>query len=129
MAQYSQSYEQAYIPIFRYMIDPTKITFEDDILTILKNFIKKTGNVSDTIFEVLPCLEKVFIKNKYCFGDALMDTLNYYMIYGRDKIMGHEGAIKMLLTIADQAMFSTEPNVTVNCSEGAIFLQIIFQIF
>ena len=129
MAQYSQSYEQAYIPIFRYMQDPTKISFEDDILTILKNFIKKTGNVSDTIFEVLPCLEKVFMKNKCTFGDALMDTLNYYMIYGRDKIMGHEGAIKMLLNIADQAMFSTQPNVTVNCSEGAIFLQIIFQIF
>jgi len=108
------------------MIDPTKINFEDDIMLIIKNFIKKTQNVSDTIFDVLPCLEKVFEKNKKCFGDALMDTLNYYMIYGRHRIIGEPMAIEMLLKIADQAMFGTEPNVTVNNAEGAIFLQIIF---
>ena len=51
---------------------------------ILKNFIRKTETVSPTIFEVLPFIEKVFEKNKQCFGDVLLDTLNYYMIYGRD---------------------------------------------
>jgi hypothetical protein len=66
------------------MEDPTKIHFEDDILMILKNFIRKTETVSPTIFEVLPFIEKVFEKNKQCFGDTLLDTLNYYMIYGRD---------------------------------------------
>jgi hypothetical protein len=66
------------------MEDPTKIQFEDDILMILKNFIRKTETVSPTIFEVLPFIEKVFEKNKQCFGDVLLDTLNYYMIYGRD---------------------------------------------
>lgn len=35
----------------------------------------------------------------------------------------------MLFRIADQAMFSTEPTITTNNSEGAIFLQIVFQIF
>jgi len=42
------------------MVDPTKISFEDDICIILKNFIRKTGKVSDIIFRVFPCLEKVF---------------------------------------------------------------------
>ena len=41
MQKYSQIYEQAYIPIFEYMVDPSKINFEDDICIILKNFIKK----------------------------------------------------------------------------------------
>jgi hypothetical protein len=108
------------------MFDPTKITFEDDILMIIKNFIKKTGAVSDTIFNVLPQLEKVFTKNKNCFGDALMDTLNFYMIYGRERFLAEPGAIQMLLRIADLGMFGTEPNITVNNSEGAIFLAIIF---
>jgi len=35
----------------------------------------------------------------------------------------------MLVKIADQALFSVQPNITINNSEGAIFLQIIFQIF
>lgn len=113
------------MPIFEYLIDPTKITFEDDILANIKNFIKKTGAVSDTLFQVLPHMEKVFTKNKNCFGDVLMDTLNLYMIYGKERIMSAPGAIEMLLRIADAAMFTTEPSITVNNSEGAIFLAII----
>lgn len=66
------------------MVDPTKISFEDDICIILKNFIRKTGKVSDIIFRVFPCLEKVFNKNKNCFGNNLMDTFNFYLVYGKD---------------------------------------------
>lgn len=126
MQKYSSQYEQAYIPIFEYMADPSKINFEDDILIILKNFIKKTGAVSDIILKVFPCMEKVFFKNKNTFGDALLDTLNYYMIYGRERLMQEKACLEMLIKIADQAMFCVEPNVTINNSEGAIFLQIIF---
>jgi hypothetical protein len=57
MAKYSESYEEAYKPIFEFMVDPSKISFEDDILNILKNFVRKTGKVSDVIYTVLPCLE------------------------------------------------------------------------
>lgn len=32
----------------------------------------------------------------------------------------------MLFRIADEALFSAEPTVTTNNSEGAIFLQIVF---
>jgi len=60
MAKYSQQYEEVYKPIFEFMVDPSKITFEDDILNILKNFIRKTSKVSDVIYTVLPCLEQVF---------------------------------------------------------------------
>lgn len=129
MEKYSSEYEEAYKPIFEYMIDPTKISFEDDILIILKNFIRKTNKVSDIMYAVLPTLEKVFDKNKHCFGEALMDTLNYYMIFGKDRIATDQAAIQMLLNIASKGMETTEPNVTVNNSQGAIFLQIIFQVF
>jgi hypothetical protein len=57
MSKYSLQYEEAYKPIFEFMVDPSKISFEDDILNILKNFIRKTGNVTDVIYTVLPCLE------------------------------------------------------------------------
>jgi hypothetical protein len=86
MTKHSQSFEEVYKPIFEFMVEPSKISFEDDILHILKNFIRKTSYVSDVIYTVLPCLEKVFVKNRKCFGNTLLDTLNYYMVYGRDKL-------------------------------------------
>lgn len=82
MQKHGHIYEQTLIPIFEYMIDPTKISFEDDICLILKNFIRKTSNLSDIIYKVFPCLELVFKKNKNTFGDTLLDTLNWYLIYG-----------------------------------------------
>jgi hypothetical protein len=115
MAKYSQNFEEVYKPIFEFMVDPSKISFEDDILNILKNFIRKTSKVSDVIYTVLPCLEKVFRKNKNCFGNTLLDTLNYYMVFGRDRLVQDKATVSML--------------ITVNNSEGSIFLSIIFQIF
>jgi hypothetical protein len=108
------------------LIDPSKITFEDDILANIKNFIKKTGVVSDTLFQILPHMEKVFTKNKNCFGDVLMDTLNLYLIYGWERLLNEPNGIEMLLRIGDAAMFTTEPSITVNNSEGAIFLSVMF---
>ena len=83
MLRYSDQFEEIYKPIFEFMVDPSKIEVEDDILVILKNFMKKTSKVSDTIFTVFPCMQNVFVKNKNTFGDSLMDTLNYYMIFGK----------------------------------------------
>lgn len=59
----------------------------------------------------------------------MLDTLNYYLIYGKDRLILDEKAIAMLTRIAIEAMFSVEPNITIVNAEGAIFLQIIFQIF
>ena len=96
---------------------------------ILKNFIRKTSKVSDVIYTVLPCLEQVFQKNKKCFGNTLLDTLNYYMVHGRERIIQDKTTVSMLIRIAIESMFTLEPNITVNNAEGAIFLSIIFQIF
>lgn len=126
MTKYSGDFEQAYIPIFEFMADPSRISFEDQILGILKNFIRKTGGVSEIVFKVFPCLEKVFIKNKYTFGEILLETINFYLFYGQQRIMQDPAAIEMLIKIADQAMFTLEPNVTVNNAEGAILMQVIF---
>lgn len=50
MGKYAAQFEIAYMPIFEFMVDPSKITFEDSILCILKNFIKKQNGVSDIIY-------------------------------------------------------------------------------
>jgi hypothetical protein len=67
------------------MVDPHKIEFEDDIILVLKSFIKKTGEVSPTLWTIFPHLTKVFEKNKNTFGN-LLDTLNQYMINGKTQL-------------------------------------------
>ena len=105
------------------MVDPKKITFEDSIRLILKNFIRKSSAVSDIIYRVFPCLEKVFEKNKRCFGGSILfDTLNCYIFYGRERFVQDKAAIEMLFRIADITLFTMTPNVIQNNSEGAIFL-------
>ena len=83
MKDYAADFERLYMPIFEFMVDPTKISFEDSILMIIKNFIRKTGQVSDIIFKVYFTLEKVFAKNKNTFGNnVLLETINCYLTHG-----------------------------------------------
>lgn len=93
MQKHGHIYEQTLMPIFEYMVDPTKISFEDDICIILKNFIRKTNRLSDIIYKVFPCLELVFKKNKNTFGDTLLDTLNWYLVFGWQRIMENRDQI------------------------------------
>lgn len=67
------------------MADPTKVEFEDDIILVLKTFIKKMHSVSPILWEIFPCLLAVFLKNKQTFGN-LLDAVNYYLLYGKDQI-------------------------------------------
>jgi len=42
MSNYAADIEKVMMPVFEFMVNPNQISFEDSILTILKNFIKKT---------------------------------------------------------------------------------------
>lgn len=76
---------------------------------------------------MFPHLPKVFEKNKFVFGH-LLDTLNYYLIHGRDTIVANRDYVLMLIGIAKNSLFSTQPTIAVHNSEGAILFQLIFQI-
>ena len=52
--------EKAFLLLFEFMADPTKINFADDILVILKNFIRRTGKVSDNVMKVFFTLDNLF---------------------------------------------------------------------
>lgn len=68
------------------MIDPTQISFEDDIVLNLKQFIRRNKSVSNLQWEMFETLPKVLSKNNDSFGN-LLDTINYYMIYGRSQLI------------------------------------------
>jgi hypothetical protein len=85
MPRFAPMLEEALKPLFEFMVDPSKVEFEDDIVLTLKSFIKKTGGISPVMWTIFPHLQKVFHKNKCVFGN-LLDTLNQYLVTGRAQI-------------------------------------------
>lgn len=92
---------------------------------VIKQFIKKKPGVSQTAWEIMPYLKNIFEKNKKSFGN-LLDTLNYYLIYGKDVIGADQVKIQFFIDIANDSLNSTCPSINVHNSEGAILLQVLF---
>lgn len=111
------------------MVEPDKIQFEDDICQLIKTMIRKQRAVSQALLDVLPFLEKTFIKNKQCFGSVLLDCLNYYLIYGKDTIGTRPDLLQLFFRMADTALFTEAQKRVVNNSEGALLIQVMLQIF
>ena len=101
------------------MIDPTKIEFEDDIVLVIKSFIKKTKSVSPTLWIIFPYLTKVFNKNKDAFGN-LLDSINYYLLFGKEHLALNRENLNVIIDMGRRSLFTLEPTITVNNSEGAI---------
>jgi hypothetical protein len=74
--------EDALKPLFEFILTPEQIEFEDDIVLVLKTFIKKSKQISPTLWTIYPHLKKVFEKNKCTFGN-LLDTLNQFLLHGK----------------------------------------------
>ena len=89
-------------------------------MLVLKTFIKKTKGVSDTLWTIFPHLQKVFDKNKHTFGN-LLDTLNQYLLHGKQQFASNRDFMLILINMGQQALFTTEPNITIQNAEGAIF--------
>jgi hypothetical protein len=109
------------------MIDPSQISCEDDIVLMLKSQIRKTKEVTPTQWEVFQQLPKVLTKNKDSFG-SLFETINYFLCVGKIKLAEEPENLKTLYLMADRALFTKNPNQTINNSEGAIMIQLLFQV-
>lgn len=114
-------------PLFEFITDPSQVEFEDEIVLVIKSFIKRKQQVSEILWQMFPHLPKVFEKNKFVFGQ-LLDTLNYYLLFGKEQILSNRDHRHMLIEIAKKSLFSTQPTISVHNSEGAMLLQLIFQI-
>lgn len=74
------------MPLFRHVEDPSKISFEDDIVLILKSFMKKSNKVSPLLWEIFPYLDRILAKNNTQFGN-LFDAINLYVLVGKEDIL------------------------------------------
>jgi len=77
--------EDSLKPLFEFMIDPSQISFDEDIVLVIKSFIKKSKSVSPTLWTLFPLMGNVFEKNKQCLGN-LLDTINFYLVFGAETI-------------------------------------------
>lgn len=85
MPQFYSQFEETLAPLLRLMIEPEKITFEDDIVLLIKSFIRKKKEVSPMMWELLTVMPKVLTKNKEALGNVF-ETLNFYLIHGRQQL-------------------------------------------
>lgn len=83
--------------------------------------MKKRQTISPTLWTMFPYLKKVFDKQKQVFGNVL-DCINYFLLYGKDVICQNREYLTMLVEIAKASLFSMQPVITVQNSEGAILL-------
>ena len=126
--QFYDKIEETLKPLFEFVVDPTNIEFEDDIVLTLKTFIKKTKSVSSTLWTIYPHLMKVFAKNKYAFVN-LLDTLNLFLLHGQEQFINNREYIVMLLEIGKLSLFCMEAPITILNAEGCIFFELLFQVF
>lgn len=94
MQQMREQFEEALKPIFRFISEPEKISFEDDILLLLKSMIKKSKSVTPVMWEMFDHFPKILAKSKGQLGD-LLDTLNSFMIYGKDQFAQRDASIRV----------------------------------
>lgn len=115
-------FEECLKPIFQFVSEPEKIAFEDDILLLLKSMIRKRKGVTPVMWEMFEHFPKIVAKSKGQLGD-LLDTINSFMVYGKQEFAQREGSIRVYAQIVEQAMFT---NKIMSDCEGAVACQLLF---
>ncbi|MDR3548036.1 MAG: hypothetical protein P4M11_07195 [Candidatus Pacebacteria bacterium] len=126
MPEYADPIERALLPMFNYLVDPTKVEFDDDLIQIITTLIKKRRGVSENMARIFPYLQKFFEKNKGVFGNLLF-TLNCYLFFGKDLFIHNKEWIEMTLRLVQTSLFLTQQQIEINNTEGAILCQIVLQ--
>lgn len=63
--QFAQVLEEKLTPLYMFMADPRAISFDEDILMIIKSFIKRTQQVTPVQWEIFQKFPLVFEKQKH----------------------------------------------------------------
>lgn len=64
MPTMKDEFEQVLKPVFQLLLNPKAISFDDDIVLLIKSFIKKSKEISPVMWELFDLLPNVVAKNK-----------------------------------------------------------------
>lgn len=119
-ANFLQIIEETLLPLFEYLVAPSNIDFDDDIIFCLTSLMKKSKVVSPTLRKIFPYLPKFQMKYKGIFGN-LLQTINSYLMYGKDFFEGSVENLSQIFSMAIMSMCRQEPPIVLsNNMEGAL---------
>lgn len=98
------TFEVVLLPVLKYIGEPEKYPFDEDIVLLISGHIKNCMAISDVQLDIFQHLPKVFNKNKYLFGN-LFELMNLYLYYGAEKIGSSVEAMQLILEMGLKAMF------------------------
>ncbi|CAD8181685.1 unnamed protein product [Paramecium octaurelia] len=110
--------------LYKYIIDPNVIDFDEDIVYFISQLIHKTKFISDYQAEMLTQCNKVIEKQRYTLGQ-LFELFNYYIYYGRtlfQNTKAQEFLIQML-----EAVFNHPQNGEASQGEAIVLLHLLLQ--
>lgn len=97
--------EQTLQPLFEYLVDPTKIDFDDDIIFCIISILKKSKSVSPVMAQIFPHLQKFHQKYRYIFGH-LLHAINNYIIHGKAHFESSDSDLNLVLEMASKSIFN-----------------------
>ena len=83
MRIHAATFEESLKKLYIYMENPSQISFEDEILMIIRSFIVRTQSITPVMWELFTKFPAILEKNKHQFKE-LFDTINMYLITGRE---------------------------------------------
>jgi importin-8 len=126
-ANFLQIIEETLLPLFEYLVTPSLIDFDDDIIFCLTSLMKKSKVVSPTLRKIFPFLPKFQLKYKGIFGN-LLQTINSYLMYGKDFFENSVSNLQQIFEMANLSMYNKEPPIIMgNNMEGALLLHMTLQ--
>ena len=123
MPEMKDQFEEALKPVLKLLANPSAIKFDDDIIVLIKTFVKKSKGISPVMWELFDLFPSVVAKNKGQLCD-LIDTINHFMVYGKQTFAQRECSIRALAEIIEKAMFTHK--IMSDC-EGAVLCQLLMQ--
>jgi hypothetical protein len=78
--------EEILDPVFEYMKNPSKITFDEEIIAIISSFIKIKKSIVISAQKLFINLDKYFAQSNQ-ISDEFYELLSYFILYGGDFLL------------------------------------------
>ena len=87
--------EKEIFPLFIYLNDVEKIDFDEDILLLISSFLKISKKLTTLMMESFKYFKVIFKKCNSNLGN-LLETINYFIIYGEEFFLSNTDNIKIV---------------------------------
>lgn len=95
LPEYIGIMEKNLFPLFELLKNPYQIDFDEDILLLIAEFIKKSKRITSLQRNLFPFLKDYFQKYNFLFGNLFL-TIHYYIVYGKDFFSNDKSCLNLV---------------------------------